>query len=108
VSEYIEVVTTTSARDDARRIARALVETRLAACVQIRGPIESTYRWKGQIEMAEEWQCVAKTRRELYARVEQAIREMHPYEVPEILAVEIAEVSRSYAEWLDGQVREIA
>jgi periplasmic divalent cation tolerance protein len=108
MSDYLEVVTTTASRDEAGRIARGLVESRLAACVQIRGPIESTYRWKGQVETAEEWQCVAKTRRELYSRVEQAIREMHSYEVPEILAVEIAEVSRSYAEWLDGQVRKMA
>jgi periplasmic divalent cation tolerance protein len=104
MSPHIEVTTTTATQDDARRIARALVERRLAACVQIRGPIESTYRWQGQIETAQEWQCVAKTRRDLYARVEQAIRELHPYEVPEILAVEILEASASYAQWLDDQM----
>jgi periplasmic divalent cation tolerance protein len=104
MAEYLEVVTTTESRDDAERIARSLVENRLAACVQIRGPIQSTYRWKGEVVTAEEWQCVAKTRRDLYPRVERAIAEMHPYEVPEILAVEIAEISRPYAEWLEGQL----
>jgi periplasmic divalent cation tolerance protein len=104
MSDYVEVITTTETQDDARRIARALVESRLAACVQIRGPIESTYRWKGAIETAEEWQCVAKTRGELFAQVEGTIARLHTYEVPEILAVPIVEASRSYAEWLDGQV----
>jgi len=104
MSDHIEVVTTTAAQDEARRIARSLVEARLAACVQVRGPIHSTYRWKGQVETAEEWQCVAKTRRDLYARVEQAIRELHPYEVPEILAVAIVQASPAYAQWLDEQV----
>jgi len=104
VSDYIELVTTTASQDDARRIARTLVEAHLAACVQIRGPIESTYRWRGQVETAEEWQCVAKTRRALFARAEQAIRELHPYEVPEILAVAILECSEAYAQWLNEQV----
>jgi periplasmic divalent cation tolerance protein len=104
MASYIEVLTTTESRADAERIARALVESRLAACVQVRGPIQSTYRWKGEVVSAEEWQCVAKTRRDFYARIEQAIAELHPYEVPEILAVEIASLSRPYAEWLDGEV----
>ncbi|HBO42649.1 MAG TPA: cytochrome C biogenesis protein CcdA [Planctomycetaceae bacterium] len=104
MSSHVEVTTTTASRDDARRIARALVERRLAACVQIRGPIESIYRWQGNIETAEEWQCVAKTRRELFAQVEQAIRELHPYEVPEILAVEIVATSDAYGRWLEEEL----
>ena len=104
MAEYIEVVTTTATRDDVERIARSLIESRLAACVQIRGPIHSTYRWQGNVVAADEWQCVAKTRRDLYSRVEQAITELHPYEVPEILAVAIVEASRPYVEWLDGQL----
>lgn len=104
MGEPLEVVTTTATQDDARRIARALVESRLAACVQIHGPIESTYRWRGKIETASEWQCVAKTHRELFAEVERAITRLHPYEVPEILATEIVEAGRPYAEWLDEQV----
>ena len=100
MAEYVEVVTTTENRDDAQRIARALVETRLAACVQIRGPIESTYRWKGAIETAEEWQCVAKSRADLFDRIDEAIRRLHPYEVPEVLAVPITAGSRAYLEWL--------
>jgi periplasmic divalent cation tolerance protein len=104
MSDYIQVVTMTGTRDDAQRIACALVEERLAACVQVAGPVVSTYRWKGRIETSEEWQCWAKTRQSLYERVEQAIRRLHPYEVPEILALPILAGSASYLAWLDAEV----
>lgn len=104
MSQHIQVVTTTDKRDDAVAIARALIEQRLAACVQIVGPITSVYRWKGQIETAEEWQCWAKSRHDRYAHIEQAIRQTHPYEEPEILAVPMTAASASYLAWLDAQV----
>src|SRR5271167_4308627 len=100
---YIQVVTTTALREEAERIARELVEARLAACVQILGPITSIYRWQGKIETAEEWQCWAKTRHELFARAEEAIRRNHPYEVPEIVAVRVVEGSARYLSWLDTE-----
>ncbi len=105
MSDYIQVVTTTEHKRDAETIARAMVEQRLAACVQVLGPITSTYHWEGEIETSQEWQCWAKSRRELYERVEEAIRRLHPYEVPEILAVEIVAGSRSYLAWLDSAVK---
>ena len=105
MSDYIQVVTTTERREDADRIARTLVDERLAACVQVVGPISSTYRWQGTIETAQEWQCWAKSRRDLYDEIEQAIRGIHPYEVPEILAVPVLHGSASYLAWLDGEVR---
>jgi periplasmic divalent cation tolerance protein len=95
----LQIITTTATIEDARRIAMALVARRLAACVQIVGPIESVYRWQGKIESAQEWQCWIKTRGDLYGPVEQAIRELHPYEVPEVLAM-AAEASQPYLEWL--------
>jgi periplasmic divalent cation tolerance protein len=100
---HIQVVTTTALRDEAERIGRELVEARLAACVQIVGPITSVYRWQGKIETGEEWQCWAKTRGELFARVEEAIRRIHPYEVPEILAVPVVAGSAKYLAWLDAE-----
>jgi periplasmic divalent cation tolerance protein len=103
--ECIKVVTTTARRDEAQRIAQALVEERLAACVQIVGPVTSTYRWQGRIETAEEWQCWAKSRLELYERIEQAIRRLHPYEEPEILATPIVEGSPGYVRWIDEEVK---
>jgi len=104
MSDYVQVVTTTENKEDAERIARSLVDRRLAACVQVLGPVTSTYRWQGAIETAEEWQCVAKSRRDLYERVEEAIRDLHPYEVPEVLALPVVAASQTYLEWLDGQV----
>jgi periplasmic divalent cation tolerance protein len=107
MSEYFQVVTTTEHREDAERIARALVEQRLAACVQVSGPITSVYRWQEKIETAQEWQCWAKSRRDLYDQVEQAIRGLHPYEVPEILAMPILAGSADYLAWLDGEVKKV-
>jgi periplasmic divalent cation tolerance protein len=102
--DYIQVVTTTQHKEEAERIARALVEARLAACVQIVGPIVSIYRWQGAIETSNEWQCWAKSRRELFERIEQVIRRHHPYEVPEILAVPVVAGGASYLDWLDGEL----
>ena len=103
-SEHVQVITTTERKEDAEAIARRLVEERLAACVQIIGPITSTYRWKGKIETSQEWQCWAKSRRDRYEQIERAITRLHPYDVPEILAVPITAGSRSYLAWLDEEV----
>jgi len=104
MTNYIQVFTTTATKPDAQTIARTVVERRLAACAQVIGPITSTYWWQGKIESAEEWLCVIKSRQDLYERLEQAIREVHPYEVPEILAVPVVEGSRDYLAWLDHQL----
>jgi periplasmic divalent cation tolerance protein len=105
MAEHIQVVTTTARRDEAEGIAHALVDQRLAACVQIVGPITSVYRWQGKIETSEEWQCWAKSRRELYDQVEQAIRRVHPYEVPEILAIPVVAGSPDYLAWVDAETK---
>jgi periplasmic divalent cation tolerance protein len=104
MDETIQVMTTTATKDDAQKIARGLVEGRLAACVQIVGPISSVYRWEGEIEEAEEYLCLVKTRRDAYPRVEAAIRETHPYDVPEILAMPVTAGSAAYLGWLDEQI----
>ena len=101
---YIQVMTAVASKKDARRIADLLVKERLAACVQVLGPIVSTYRWKGRVETAREWLCLAKTRKSLFRRVESAIRGVHPYEVPEILALPVVDGSRTYFEWLDREL----
>jgi len=105
MTDYIQVVTTTQTEEDAQAIALSLVEQRLAACVQVAGPIRSTYWWKGKIETAEEWQCWAKSRRDFYEAIEEAVCRLHPYEVPEVLAVGILAASRSYLAWLDEEVK---
>ncbi len=100
MTDAIQIVTTTGRLEDAQAIAAHLVEQGLAACAQISGPIGSIYRWQGQIETAQEWQCVIKTRAALYQAVEQAIRARHPYETPEILATPVAHGSADYLTWL--------
>jgi periplasmic divalent cation tolerance protein len=105
MSDAIQVVTTTAERADADRIARALVEQRLAACVQVSGPITSSYWWNGKIESSTEWLCTAKTIHILYPDIEQAIRVLHPYNEPEILAIPVIGVSQSYLKWLEDEVR---
>ncbi len=105
--EAIQVFTTTASKDDAQRIARALVEAQLAACVQVLGPITSTYRWEGAVETSEEWLVLVKTRRDLYSELEQAIRGLHPYDVPEILAVPIVAANPAYLAWLEGETKPI-
>jgi periplasmic divalent cation tolerance protein len=104
MAEFIQVLTTVERREEAERIARSLVEKRLAACVQIVGPIASTYRWKGEVETAEEWQCLVKTRRDLYPQVERGIRLLHSYAVPEIIATPIIAGSADYLAWLGENV----
>ena len=97
---YIQVITTTENKQDAEKIAGILVEKKLAGCVQIVGPVTSIYRWKGKIEEAREWQCVIKSRKGLFGEIEKVISSIHPYEVPEIIAVSILTGSKAYLEWL--------
>jgi periplasmic divalent cation tolerance protein len=103
-ADILQVLTATGSRAEAESIARVLVERRLAACVQVVGPVASVYRWHGNIETAEEWLCLAKTRQSHYAAVEQAIRELHSYEVPEILAVPVVAGNAAYLRWLNGEM----
>jgi periplasmic divalent cation tolerance protein len=105
MDEYIQVHTTTATREDAQKIADALVERRLAGCVQIVGPIASTYRWQGKIEHAAEWLCVIKSVRRLYIELERAIIAHHPYDTPEIIAVPMAAGSQPYLQWLNQELQ---
>lgn len=106
MEEYIQVFTTTEKKEDAEKIARNLVEKRLAGCVQILGPVTSTYRWKGNLESAEEWLCLIKSTKALCPQIEEAIKALHPYETPEIISVPIVSGSRDYLEWLKQELAE--
>ena len=102
----IVITTTVSTKDQAAKIAQSLIEARLAACVQTSGPITSVYRWHGAIETAEEWLCTAKTTFARYAELEQAIRALHPYEQPEIIAVAAVAGDEGYIRWVRDEVGE--
>lgn len=100
MADYLQVLTAAGSEQEAERISAALVERRLAACVQTIGPIASRYRWRGEIERSTEWLCLAKTEASRYPELEAAIRELHSYEEPEIVATPIVAGSRGYLDWL--------
>ena len=104
-SEYRIVLSAAGSRDEAQRIAHALVERQLAACVNLLGPMNSIYRWKGQVEEAQEWLLLIKTTAAGFAAVRDAVRQLHSYELPECIAVDIAEGSPDYLRWLGEQVK---
>ena len=101
MDEYVLVLTSTDSVEAAREIADNLVGNRLAASAKIAGPVISTYWWKGEVVSAQEWQCWVKTRFDRYRLVEEAIQRLHPYEVPEIIAIPIRAASGRYLAWLD-------
>ena len=106
MSACIQVLTTAGSEAEAEAIAAALLDARLAACVQTVGPITSAYVWQGERERATEWQCLAKTEERLYPEVEAAIRAIHSYEEPEIVAIPILTGSPGYLAWIGANVRD--
>ena len=102
-TEAIQVITTTADRNEADAIAEAILKQRLAACVQIGGPIDSSYWWNSRIETSREFVLTIKTRRDLFQRLEAAILALHSYEQPEILAIAAVEVTPGYLKWLEEQ-----
>ena len=98
--DLVQISTTTDGAAQAQAIADHLVEHRLAACVQVLGPISSTYRWQGAVDKAEEFMLLIKTRRELADEVGAAIRTLHSYENPEVVVVAIEGGSDDYLGWV--------
>ncbi len=105
--EYVQVVTTLDDEARARSLAREVVRARLAACAQVWGPISSVYWWEGEMEEAQEFMVAMKTKRDLYAPLEEFIQERHPYTVPEILAFAVVGGNRKYLDWLDGETLDL-
>jgi len=99
------VLTTCASLEEARHIAQALVERRLAACVNILPQVESVYRWKGEVETAPEWLLMIKTTEGVFDRLREAIAELHSYEVPECIEIAITEGSAAYLNWIEEAVR---
>ena len=98
------ILTTAGSDAEARKIAQTLVERRLAACVNIVGPIHSVYRWKGAVESAAEHLLIIKTTAAAFARVRDAIRELHSYELPECVMVAIADGDQEYLSWIGDSI----
>lgn len=106
--EPIAVFITAKDEDEAATIAKALIEERLAACVNIIKPIRSIYRWEGNIVDETETLLIAKTRRGLFEKLQAKTRSLHSYKVPEIVAVQIAEGSGEYLNWLMQEIEPAA
>jgi periplasmic divalent cation tolerance protein len=104
MSEFIVVYVTAGSAEEADRLARALVGEQLAACVNRLAPVQSVYRWQGNVEQSDEVLLIIKTRRDAFAALERRVRELHSYAVPEIIALPILEGSVEYLTWLRAQV----
>lgn len=103
--ETLLVITTLPDRETGERLAAALVEDGLAACVNIGAPVASIYRWQGQVERASEVMLTIKTTQARYAALEQAIVAGHPYELPEVIAVRVTEGLSDYLAWIEACTR---
>ena len=99
-AEYVIVLTTLPADADTRAFGRTLVEERLAACVNLLPVMDSVYRWEGQVEHDTERQVIVKTSRDRVAALWERIRELHPYETPEFVVLNIQDGSDAYLRWI--------
>jgi len=104
MSEFVVVFVTVGSADEGERISRALVESRLAACVNRVKSVQSIYRWQGKIESNEEELLIVKSRRDLFERLKEKIQQLHSYSVPEIIALPILAGSESYLHWLEEEL----
>lgn len=100
----VVVTTTVDSEAAARRLAEAMVAEGLAACVQVSGPIQSLFRWQGELTWAAEWTCAAKTTPEAAPALMTRLHALHPYDVPEVLATRV-DGSAPYLAWVAGEVR---
>ena len=102
--DFIQVIITADKKGKAEQIVKDLLESRLAACGQIIGPVSSHYWWKGKIETSEEWLCLIKSKKSLFDNLEKAVRETHTYEIPEIIALPILAGSSDYLKWIEKEL----
>lgn len=105
MTDKIVVMVTCGSQAEAKKIARAVVEARLAACANVMGgPVQSIYRWKGKVETAKEVLVLVKSTQKRFSALEREIRRMHSYDTPEIVAVAIVGGSRAYLQWIKDSV----
>jgi periplasmic divalent cation tolerance protein len=105
MTDKIVVLITASSRKECKKIARHLIESRLAACVNITQAIESVYRWEGKISTDREYLMFIKTRRELFDELKHAVGQIHSYHTPEIICLPIIDGSRNYLDWVGNSVK---
>jgi len=101
-TDYIIVLVTIATKDEAEKIVQHLLNEKLIACGNIVGPVTSFFRWSGKVERAEEYLALMKSRKDLFAKLSEAVKALHSYEVPEILALPVVEGSKAYLDWLES------
>ena len=106
MTDAIVILVTAGSEAEAEKIARALVEEQLVACVNILSPIRSIYRWQGQVADDREWLLLIKTRAERFAAVESRVKALHSYQVPEVIALPVLAGAEGYLRWLQESVSE--
>jgi periplasmic divalent cation tolerance protein len=106
MTDSIVILVTAGSEAEAGKIATALVEEQLAACVNILGPIRSLYRWEGKVADDREWLLLIKTRDERFAAIEARVKALHSYQMPEVIALPIIAGAREYMHWLRESVSE--
>lgn len=104
INEYIEIIITIANKEDAEMMANNLVKSRLAACCQIAGPVMSIYTWKDELCKDKEYILTIKTRKSLFQKIKKHIIEKHTYDTPQIIAVDISEISEDYKNWMDENI----
>ncbi len=104
MTDKIVVLSTSSSKEEAEKIARLLVEERLAACVNVLPGLRSFYRWKGKVEDAAEWLLLIKSSRGKFDKLQATLEKLHSYEVPEVIALPIVDGSKNYLLWLEGEI----
>ncbi|HEY3838430.1 MAG TPA: divalent-cation tolerance protein CutA [Bryobacteraceae bacterium] len=105
MTDKIVVFTTCGSEEEARRLASALIEKRMAACVNITSPVTSVYRWKGALEQSQEWMLIIKSCRARFEELRHVLEAAHSYELPEVLALPVVEGSPNYLSWLEDETR---
>jgi len=104
MTDKIVVLTTCDSEKAATKLARELVEARVAACVNILPGVRSVYRWKDALEDAKEWLLVIKSRRDVFSQLRETVAKLHSYDTPELIALPVVEGSEPYLAWLDQQI----
>ena len=105
MTDKVVIFVTAASRREGKKIARHLVETKLAACVNVSPPIESIYRWEGKIADEREFLLIVKTTRELFPEIEAEISKIHSYRTPEIICLPVIDGSRNYLQWVSDSVK---
>ena len=104
MTEKIIVLSTCGSQDEARRVARSLVDAKLAACVNILPGVQSIYHWQGAVQEEQEWMLVIKSTRPLFDRLCSELRKVHSYQVPEAIAIPVVDGHQDYLDWIDREI----